>query len=129
MTYQIRFYHLCNTFSLSLMLFINIGCSSISEKQVVLLDPDQVHTMQFRVNNISTDFKKTLPKEKISSRVSANLSESGYSLAMQDNSTYGHDLRGKIGFVKHRSTPAGFSFKAGNSDPRALDFQKADVVP
>jgi hypothetical protein len=34
-----------------------------------------------------------------------------------------------IGNVEHGSTPAGFSFSMGNSDPRALDFQKADVLP
>ena len=130
MNYQTHKHQLCKALSLSIMLFISAGCSSTSEKQVDVLDPDQVSAMLFRVENASELFKNnTLPKEKISSQVTANLSESGYSLIKQENNVYSHDLTVQIGSVKHSSTPVGFSFNAGNSDPRALDFQKADVLP
>lgn len=128
MTYQTFLQKLCRTIGLSIFLIINAGCSSTSEKQVVELDPDQVSNMQFRVESLSTVFKTPLPEEKISSQVTVNLAESGYAM-MQDNNAYSHDLTVQIGSVKHSSTPVGFSFNAGNSDPRALDFQKADILP
>jgi hypothetical protein len=128
MTYQTLLQQLCRIFGLSIILAINADCSSTAEKYVDVLDPDQVSNMRFNVENLSTGFKTSLPKQKISSQVSANLSESGYSVK-QDNSAYSHHLRGRIGSVKHSATPVGFSFNAGNSDPRALDFQKADIMP
>ncbi len=129
MTHQTRLHQLCQLVSLSIMVFFNAGCSSTPDKQIDNLDPDQVSKMLFRVENVSTVFNTAFPKQKISHQVSANLSESGYTLIQQDNNAYSHDLKGTIGSTKHSSTPVGFSFNAGNSDPRALDFQKADVVP
>lgn len=129
MNYQTHIHQLCIALCLSIVLFISAGCSSTAEKQVDVLDPEQVNTMLFRVENASELFKSTLPKEKISSQVTVNLTESGYSLIKQENNAYSHDLTVQIGSVKHSSTPVGFSFNAGNSDPRALDFQKADVLP
>lgn len=128
MTYQSLLQQFFRTFGLSIIFLFNAGCSSTAKKQVAELDPDQVSNMQFNVENLPTIFKTSLPKQKISSQISANLSESGYSLN-QDNRTYSHDLRGQIGSVEHSATPVGFSFNAGNSDPRALDFQKADIMP
>ncbi|MEE9345080.1 MAG: hypothetical protein V3U88_05685 [Methylococcales bacterium] len=129
MTYQTFLQKSGRTIALSIFLIINTGCSSISEKQVVELDPDQVSNMQFRVESLSTVFKTPLPEEKISFQVTANLSESGFSLTKKGNSVYSHHLTVQIGSVQHSSTPVGFSFNAGNSDPRALDFQKADILP
>lgn len=40
-----------------------------------------------------------------------------------------HILSARLGSIEQASTPAGFSFHRGNSDPRALDFQKARVIP
>jgi len=129
MTYQTFLQKLCRTIGLSIIIVINTGCSSTSEKQVVELAPDQVSNMRFSVGSLSTVFKTSLPEEKVTSQVTANLTESGYSLIKQDSNTYSHDLTVQVGSIKHGSTPVGFSFNAGNSDPRALDYQKSDVFP
>ncbi|MEE9426129.1 MAG: hypothetical protein V3V18_14305 [Methylococcales bacterium] len=115
--------------SLSILLVINAGCSSTAEKQVDVLEPEQVSNMQFGINNPAEIFKTPLPKVKISSQVTANLTESGYSFITQDSNTYSHDLTVQVGSIKHGSTPVGFSFNAGNPNPRALDYQKSDVLP
>jgi hypothetical protein len=122
-------HQLCRTLSLSIILVINAGCSSTAKKQVDVLEPEQVSNMRFGINNPAEIFKTPLPKVKISSQVTANLAESGYSFIKQDSNTYSHDLTVQVGSIKHGSTPVGFSFNAGNSDPRALDYQKSDVLP
>lgn len=60
-------------------------------------------------------------------KVRANLSEWRYSMPL--TGPYTHQLKAQIGLVSHQQTPVGFSFSSGNSDPRAVDFQKADVLP
>jgi len=40
-----------------------------------------------------------------------------------------HNLEVSIGKIENSSTPVGFSFSSGNSDPRSLEFQKDNVVP
>ncbi len=40
-----------------------------------------------------------------------------------------HNLEVNIGKIENSSTPVGFSFSSGNSDPRSLAFQKDDVLP
>lgn len=64
---------------------------------------------------------------QIAERVRANLTEWEFPLKAQG--PYSHRLQARLGKVAHRETPVGFSFSSGNSDPRATDFQKADVLP
>lgn len=64
---------------------------------------------------------------QIAERVRANLAEWEFPLTAK--APYSHRLQAKLGKVAHRETPVGFSFSSGNSDPRATDFQKADVLP
>ena len=40
-----------------------------------------------------------------------------------------HSLEVSIGKIENSSTPVGFSFSSGNSDPRSLAFQRDDVLP
>jgi hypothetical protein len=44
-------------------------------------------------------------------------------------SAYGHLLAATVHPVRTGSTPAGFSMSFGDSDPRAQNFQRAEVVP
>jgi len=44
-------------------------------------------------------------------------------------SAYGHLLAATIYPLRTGSTPAGFSMSFGDSDPRAQDFQRAEIVP
>lgn len=68
-----------------------------------------------------------LQSSEIAARVRANLAEWEYPLPLAG--PYSHRLRARIGKISRRETPVGFSFSSGNSDPRARDFQKADVLP
>jgi len=43
-------------------------------------------------------------------------------------SAYGHLLAARVYSVRTGSTPAGFSMSFGDSDPRAQDFQRAEIV-
>ncbi|WP_347986619.1 hypothetical protein [Methylomonas sp. AM2-LC] len=75
---------------------------------------------------ISADNLPSIPSE-LTNKIRSNLSEWGYSLP--SSGPYSHQLRAVIGKINHENTPVGFSFSSGNSDPRASDFQKADVLP
>lgn len=77
--------------------------------------------LDININNLpATDLE-------ISNKVRSNLSEWGYSLPA--SGAYSHLLHAIVGKTSHQATPVGFSFSAGNSDPRASEFQKADVIP
>lgn len=72
-------------------------------------------------------FGFTLSATDIAARVRGNLAEWEY--PFPDSGSYSHSLRARIGEIARSDTPVGFSFSSGNSDPRAMDFQKADVLP
>ena len=65
----------------------------------------------------------------IEQEVSSNLAGWEYPLGAADGKPVTHQLKATVGAITHGSTPTGFSFSAGNSDPRALEFQKMDVLP
>jgi hypothetical protein len=65
----------------------------------------------------------------MSKQVTNNLSEWGYQFTSPEANGYTHDISIHIGSIRLGATPTGFSFSAGNSDPRALDFQKATTYP
>lgn len=64
----------------------------------------------------------------IEQQIAVNLRQWSFPIQV-DNPESSHRLLIKIGEIHRGSTPVGFSFNTGNSDPRALDFQKADVMP
>jgi hypothetical protein len=72
-------------------------------------------------------FGFALDARVLAERVRTNLCEWEFPLSAQGPFT--HTLQAKLGKVSRRETPVGFSFSSGNSDPRAADFQKADVLP
>ncbi|MCX7098823.1 MAG: hypothetical protein NTV43_13055 [Methylococcales bacterium] len=63
------------------------------------------------------------------SQVAKNLAGWGYPINTSSQQGVSHVLKAIVGEIKEGSTPTGFSFSAGNSDPRALDFQKMRVLP
>lgn len=65
----------------------------------------------------------------INTQTGKNLSDWHYPIATMASASITHRMTVTIGKPERGSTPAGFSFSMGNSDPRALDFQKADVLP
>jgi hypothetical protein len=61
--------------------------------------------------------------------VSSNLAGWDYPVGAKNGEAFSHALKASVGEVTYGTTPTGFSFSSGNSDPRALDFQKTYVLP
>lgn len=114
---------------LSFIFIIISACSSSPEKQDGSFDLSSVNNMLFRFQYPEQFFATSLTEQDIATQVTNNLAEWGYNISVDDEENRQHEVFVKIGAIKHQSTPAGFSFSIGNSDPRALEFQKADVLP
>lgn len=113
----------------SMLAFVCIvNACTFNQKQPVPFDSTTVQAMQFRFSE-PVLLGKDLPAQDIASKVAANLNEWGYLVDAETGDKARYLLTVEIGEVEHAATPVGFSFSAGNSDPRALDFQKSDVVP
>ncbi len=82
--------------------------------------------MQVSDDNLE-QFGLAVSVSELASHLRENLAEWNYPLPVRG--PYSHRLLAKVGKIEHGDTPVGFSFSSGNSDPRALDFQKADVLP
>lgn len=95
--------------------------SEVTEKAVTNIDfqLDEQNLQQFAV---------VLQAKEIKNAIAANLKEWSYPLNAAEG-LFSHRLVAGVGLMKYGSTPAGFSFSSGNSDPRSPDFQKADVLP
>lgn len=117
------------TLALPTILLIASGCATLNDQKPPEFDPGQIKAMTFRFDGNNDLFGKVLASAEIADRVSNNLAEWGYSFTTDQSNDHSHDLVLHIGSIIHGSTPVGFSFSSGNSDPRALDFQKADVLP
>lgn len=118
--------------SLCLSLFFAsflISCSSTPKHKGPSFDLSQVEKMAFRFEGNTKLINTTLPETEIRNSVTSNLSEWGYQFIKQESNDYTHDLSIHIGAIQRGSTPVGFSFNSGNSNPRALEFQKATIIP
>lgn len=88
----------------------------------------EIRAIEFQIAPDNLDqFGFALSAVEIAAGVRNNLAEWDYPLP--DKGPYSHDLKAELGEIEHSGTPVGFSFSSGNSDPRAMDFQKADVLP
>jgi hypothetical protein len=65
----------------------------------------------------------------IEQEVTKNLTGWNYPVGEKDGEAFSHNMKATVGILTHGSTPAGFSFSIGNSDPRSVEFQKADTLP
>lgn len=91
-------------------------------------DTGIINSIEFELAADNTDqFGVSLLASDIATRVRANLAEWEYPLP--NSGPYSHRLQARMGKITHSETPVGLSFSSGNSDPRAMDFQKADVLP
>jgi hypothetical protein len=90
--------------------------------------PDTIMRIQGVLSADNLDqFGVQLAKEPIVGKVGENLAEWRYPFKTSEPFT--HRLEISLGKVSRQSSPVGFSFSSGNSDPRSADFQKADVLP
>ena len=72
-------------------------------------------------------FGVSLNTQTIEQQARANLNE--WEFPVQATAPFSHQLQARLGLISHQTTPVGFSFSSGSSDPRAADYQKADVLP
>lgn len=92
--------------------------------------PPAIKSIGFSLSGDNLDqFDFNLPQQEIERQVSKNLSEWNFPVQAGTQSGYSHKLQVSIGIINHSQTPVGFSFSSGNSDPRSMEFQKADVLP
>lgn len=91
-------------------------------------DIGEIRAIEFQIASDNLEqFGFSLSPADLADRVRTNLAEWDYPLPV--NGPYSHTLKARIGQIEHSDTPVGFSFSSGNSDPRAMDFQKAEVLP
>ena len=107
------------------LLGLLIGCSTSNVKKQHAFYFSNTSRIEIK---IMADDDALLP-DSVVQHVNENLTESGYPVGAKVGQIISHTLIVRVGSIVHSSTPAGFSFAIGNADPRALDFQKTDVLP
>jgi len=113
-------------------LFITAGCTPSYRPQGNPPQPESITHIRFKLDKNSIaglDDNAIAPIEK---DVTRYLVRVGYPLILdypQGSEQISHILEAKIGKIKKKETPIGFSIDIGNSNPRAMDFQKARVLP
>jgi hypothetical protein len=101
------------------------ACSSTQVKSSLPLDLNNTSAIEIAVETDNTN----LQADAIKHQAGKNLADWAYPIAPEATLPVSHTMKVLIGTPEHSSTPTGFSFSMGNSDPRAPDFQKADVIP
>lgn len=104
--------------------------SSGPEKKQVQFDTALIRRIELKIGMIKqASIATTLSQPGIVDQVSKNLTDWGYPISIGSSKDVNHTLIAEIGSIEFGETPAGFSFSVGNSDPRAIDFQKTNVLP
>lgn len=107
-----------------------LSTASFAQTTSGLIDTAAVTDIEVRMADDHLDqFGFTLPLPKMLEGVANNLAQWHFPVHVAGGKSYTHTLEIQIGLIKNDSTPVGFSFSSGNSDPRATEFQKADVIP
>ncbi len=105
------------------------ACATHKVKQALVLDKNNLGNIDLVIDTTETTTLTTEAAATLKQQVSENLADWQYPIGLKPKQPISHVLTVIIKPVVHSSPPAGFSFSAGNSDPRALDFQKMDVLP
>ncbi|EIC28387.1 MULTISPECIES: hypothetical protein [Methylomicrobium] len=93
------------------------------------IDKASVRNIEVTVDEQNLDqFGVSLSAEELARGVGKNLADAYFPVLKPGEKAFSHTLKAFLHPIKHQDTPVGFSFSAGNSDPRAQDFQKADVL-
>lgn len=100
------------------------GCASNQVKTDQALKLERVGNIVLQVNREDS----SLSNQELNQKVTDNLTSWNYPIKLKDTQA-SHRLLVTVGAITHSSPPSGFSFSAGDSDPRGLDFQKMDVLP
>lgn len=104
------------------------GCATSGAVAPKPIDPAAIKSIGFRIESATLgDLGVNADTEALASRVRANLRSWRFPL---NEAAPSHMVTARILPVEFEAaTPAGFSFSMGGSDPRAVDYQKADVLP
>ena len=106
------------------------ACAPALEKKAAAFDARSIKQIEFKLGTIKqASLTSAAHRQDRVDRISRNLADWGYPLDAKDQPVYSHSLSAEIGLIEHSTTPPGFSFSSGNSDPRAIDFQKSAVLP
>ncbi len=117
-------------FKLAAFICALTACAPGLEKKQARLDTASVKKIEFKIGKIKqSSLPSTLHQQGAVARITRNLADWGYPIGVNDQQTASHTLTAEIGLPERGETPAGFSFSAGNSDPRAIEFQKMKVLP
>ncbi len=102
-----------------------VACAPTPVKKKQAFDFSTIGRIEVQIN---ADDPSVLPID-LADKVSKNLAGWEYPIGAKSGQAISHVLKAQVGTIEHASTPSGFSFSAGNSDPRAMEFQKTDVLP
>ena len=109
--------------SISLLGISACANNPINQRQAIdLSNPGRIE-LQITAND------PALAVANIAQEVSQNLAGWDYPVGNKAGETFSHNLKVTVDKVEYGDTPTGFSFSSGNSDPRAMGFQKTFVLP
>ncbi|WP_045224340.1 hypothetical protein [Methyloterricola oryzae] len=106
------------------------GCGIGLKPEGVPPRPESVTGILFRAETDQLSSRgKSVDTKALAQTVTRNLDTWGFPVSADPDVAYSHVMEPRVGEIVHDGdTPTGFSFSVGNSDPRSLEFQKADVV-
>lgn len=115
---------------LTACLSLSLNALALAEDNTVSsFDKALVTGIDFKIAVENLDqFGFTSSESAMSDRIINNLAGWNFPMHRGSEKAISHTLVATVGQVTYQSTPTGFSFSAGNSDPRAPEFQKADVI-
>jgi hypothetical protein len=118
---------------LATLIGLNVTACAVGEKpRPSLSAPERVTDMAFSLSPDNFEHSASAGQlRELAGTISGNLKSLGYPVSPAPAGRHGpaYRLEARIGKPEKQATPAGLSFNFGNSDPRALDFQKANVLP
>jgi hypothetical protein len=118
---------------LAMLIGLNVTACAVGEKPKPSLSaPERVTDMAFSLSPDNFEHSASAGQlRELAGTISGNLKSLGYPVSPAPAGRQGpaYRLEAHIGKPEKQATPAGLSFNFGNSDPRALDFQKANVLP
>ena len=117
--------------NLLLLVCLLSACATAPTMTEESVDASTIKLIQLQVKSIDRQaLEVATGEEALMEQVKKNLVGWGYPIEVSAEKSYSHVLIARVEPVeKGASTPSGFSFTPGNSNPRAKDFQKADVLP
>ena len=114
---------------IGLLVFTGLANAPTFAAELANLDKSAITAIEFSLADDNLEqFGFNLSWQQLAERVNKNLAEWQFPVRLADKH-FSHTLEARLDKIVHQETPVGFSFSSGNADPRAADFQKADVLP